>query len=227
MSKALQVWTQCANVQVLVVASLSSLLYHHQISSSWTLQIPLQPIWGKTREVAPVKWLTMLREAGCLPGFSFPPVVSHRLRGDLTTWYFDGLCERQEIQHVATALPFIKQSVLVYVVWDGASASTTCSRVLSVVSCLRIVVRFFLVRESEVMSDLCYQLSHVIPIYFYYSTCYFGSFWVIDLILFYLIVTMRCMCWKNMAADTTDIQHHILVFLEEKNDHLYLLPHKN
>lgn len=57
-------------------------------------------------------------------------------------------------------LTLLMQSVFVSVVLDGALALHLCSRILSMVSCPRIVV---LLRGNTVRNDLCHHLNEITP----------------------------------------------------------------
>ena len=72
--------------------------------------------------------------------------------------------EGQHAEHVATSslsMQFLFVSVVCMYIWGGASASSPCSGILSVVSCQGIVVTFCSMKGDEVRDDLCHHLGEV------------------------------------------------------------------
>ena len=126
---------QFVKIHVLVVASASPFLHYNQICSGQVSHILMRMPMLQIRCSCKV-----LQNAG--GGFVVPhlspdslfPLEKQRLCGDLYTWCCAGLGERQCSQHVATSLTLLMQSTLFSVVQEGASVSSPCSIILSVVS---------------------------------------------------------------------------------------------
>lgn len=93
----------------------------------WALHIPLPFVWWEIRVGAPMKWPTMLREAGCP---SWAPSLWRNQRLCVV------LCCSGEVQLMCSCFSY-SSNLACLGLWGigGVSASPLCSRIPSVLSC--------------------------------------------------------------------------------------------
>lgn len=125
----------------LQASPLFSIAVRFPVVETWIL---LSPLWWKIRVWAP----TMLGGDGCPSWVLFSYWRNWRLRGDLSVWCSAGLGEGQYGHCVVTSSTLLMQSFDLCGA-GGTSATPTCSRILSVVSCFLIVVNCACEKEQS------------------------------------------------------------------------------